>query len=203
MALIAENAKLYIADTKKPTEGKKWTEFAAQMRSAASRLAAKAHAGDEAGAKAAMDKLNQSCHDCHAVFNPEKNVTVDRCATVDFAVHAESCKSVPPAKRHRRFIARWRCFHRCCNRLFQQIRTLPWATSRRLRNLIISPRLPFETTAGYAAGKRRGDAAGWDFHFSQVLVRSSGDIGGRARRDARRRPSLPPLTRLSVKKDVA
>ena len=72
MALIAENATLYVADTKKPTEGKKWTEFAAQMRAAAVDLAAKAHAGDEAGAKAAMDKLNKSCHDCHAVFNPEK-----------------------------------------------------------------------------------------------------------------------------------
>ena len=72
MALIAENATLYINDTKKPTEGQKWIEFAAQMRSAASDLAAKAHAGDEPGATAAMDKLNQSCHDCHAVFNPEK-----------------------------------------------------------------------------------------------------------------------------------
>ena len=72
VALIAENANLYVADTKKPTEGKKWLEFAAQMRSAASEVAAKAHAGDETGAKAAMEKLNQSCHDCHAVFNPEK-----------------------------------------------------------------------------------------------------------------------------------
>jgi cytochrome c556 len=72
MALIAENARLYIADTKKPNEGTKWTEFAGQMRSAASELAAKAHAGDEAGATAAMDKLDQSCHACHAVFNPEK-----------------------------------------------------------------------------------------------------------------------------------
>ncbi|MGA2253457.1 MAG: hypothetical protein ABSG53_02250 [Thermoguttaceae bacterium] len=72
MALIAENATLYIADTKKPTEGTKWIEFAAQMRSAASELAAKAHAGDEPAAKAAMEKLDQSCHDCHAVFNPEK-----------------------------------------------------------------------------------------------------------------------------------
>ena len=57
---------------KKPAEGQKWTEFAAQMRSAAGDLAAKAHAGDEPGATAAMEKLNQSCHDCHAVFNPEK-----------------------------------------------------------------------------------------------------------------------------------
>jgi hypothetical protein len=72
MALIAENAMLYVADTKKPDEGKKWTEFAAQMRSTAMELAAKAHAKDETGAKAAMDKLDQSCHDCHAVFNPEK-----------------------------------------------------------------------------------------------------------------------------------
>ncbi len=72
MALIAENATLYIADTKKPAEGAKWTEFAGQMRSAANEVAAKVHAGNEAGATAAMDKLNQSCHDCHAVFNPEK-----------------------------------------------------------------------------------------------------------------------------------
>ena len=72
LALIAENALLYIADTKKPTEGAKWTEFAGQMRAAAVNLAAKAHAGDEAGAKAAMDRLDQSCHECHKVFHPEK-----------------------------------------------------------------------------------------------------------------------------------
>ena len=72
MALIAENAKLYVGDTALPTEGKKWDEFAAGMRSAAVDLAAKAHAGDEAGAKSAMDKLDESCHACHKVFNPEK-----------------------------------------------------------------------------------------------------------------------------------
>jgi len=72
MALIAENAKLYIADTKKPDEGSKWTAFANQFRDAADEVAAKIHAGDESGANAAMDKLNQSCHDCHAVFNPDK-----------------------------------------------------------------------------------------------------------------------------------
>jgi cytochrome c556 len=42
------------------------------MRAAAVDLAAKAHAGDEAGAKDAMEQLDKSCHDCHAVFNPEK-----------------------------------------------------------------------------------------------------------------------------------
>lgn len=72
MALIAENARLYIADTKKPAEGEKWTEFAAQMRAASVDLAAKARAGDERGAKAAMGKLDDSCHACHKVFNPEK-----------------------------------------------------------------------------------------------------------------------------------
>ncbi|MEI8376071.1 MAG: hypothetical protein WCJ35_24895 [Planctomycetota bacterium] len=72
MALIAENANLYVADTKKPGESQKWTEFDGQMRAAAVDLAAKAHAVDEAGAKTAMDNLEKSCHDCHAVFNPEK-----------------------------------------------------------------------------------------------------------------------------------
>ncbi len=77
MALIAENATLYVAETKKPDEGAKWTAFSAQMRTAASELAAKIHAGDEAGSTVAMDKLNQSCHDCHAVFNPEKNPQIN------------------------------------------------------------------------------------------------------------------------------
>jgi hypothetical protein len=71
MALIAENAKLYVADTKKPTETEKWTAFANQLRAAASDVAVKVHAGDKDGANAAMEKLTQSCHDCHAVFNPE------------------------------------------------------------------------------------------------------------------------------------
>jgi cytochrome c556 len=71
MALIAENAKLYVADTKKPNEKAKWAAFAEQFRASASDVAAKVHAGDKNGANAAMEKLNQSCHACHAVFNPE------------------------------------------------------------------------------------------------------------------------------------
>jgi hypothetical protein len=71
MALIAENAKLYVADTKKPGETAKWAAFAEQFRTAAADVAAKARAGDRSGANAAMEKLNQSCHDCHAVFNPD------------------------------------------------------------------------------------------------------------------------------------
>jgi hypothetical protein len=71
MALIAENAKLYVADTKKPGETAKWNAFAENFRSAAADVAAKARAGDKTGAAAAIEKLNQSCHDCHAVFNPD------------------------------------------------------------------------------------------------------------------------------------
>jgi cytochrome c556 len=72
MALIAENARLYLGDTKKPTEAKQWNDFAGQLRSASKELAAKAKSGDEGGAKSAMEKLERSCHNCHAVFNPEK-----------------------------------------------------------------------------------------------------------------------------------
>jgi hypothetical protein len=73
MALIAENAKLYLAETKKPTEGRQWNAFADQFRAAAANVAAKVHAGDKTGIEAGMEKLNQSCNDCHAVFNPEAN----------------------------------------------------------------------------------------------------------------------------------
>ena len=71
LALIAENAKLYLADTKKPGAGPQWNAFADQFRAAAVGVAAKVHAGDKAGIETGMEKLNQSCHDCHAVFNPE------------------------------------------------------------------------------------------------------------------------------------
>jgi hypothetical protein len=71
MALIAENAKLYVGDNKKPSEGAKWLAFSNQFRASAADLAARSHAGDKTGANAAMEKLNQSCHDCHTVFNPD------------------------------------------------------------------------------------------------------------------------------------
>ena len=73
MALIAENAKLYVGDNKKPGESAKWLAFSSQFRASAADLAAKAHAADKTAANAAMEKLNQSCHDCHAVFNPDAN----------------------------------------------------------------------------------------------------------------------------------
>jgi hypothetical protein len=72
MALIAQNAKLYLDETQKPTETKKWQEFTDQLLAASEELAAKAHAGSEPEAKAAFDKMDKSCHACHAVFNPKE-----------------------------------------------------------------------------------------------------------------------------------
>ena len=39
---------------------------------AAALVAVKARAGDKTGTATAMEKLNHTCHDCHAVFNPDK-----------------------------------------------------------------------------------------------------------------------------------
>jgi len=72
MALIAENAKLYLADTKKPSEGLKWFAFSDQFRAAAADVATKVRAGDREALAPAMERLDQTCNDCHAVFNPEK-----------------------------------------------------------------------------------------------------------------------------------
>ena len=73
MVLIAENAKLYLAETKKPSEGQKWFAFSDQFRAAAADVAAKVRAGDRDALAPAMDRLNQSCNDCHNVFSPEAN----------------------------------------------------------------------------------------------------------------------------------
>jgi hypothetical protein len=73
LALIAENSKLYLADTIKPDAGTQWNTFADQFRAAAANVAAKVHAGDKAGIESGMEKLNQSCHACHDVFHPEGN----------------------------------------------------------------------------------------------------------------------------------
>jgi hypothetical protein len=72
MALIAENAKLYLAETKKPGESQKWIAFSVQFRTAATDVAAKVRAGNRDALAPAMERLNQTCNDCHAVFNPEK-----------------------------------------------------------------------------------------------------------------------------------
>jgi len=72
LGVMAENAKLYSDDIATAETEKKWMAFCEAMRDAAAGVADKARAGDKAGTAAAMEKLNHSCHDCHAVFNPSK-----------------------------------------------------------------------------------------------------------------------------------
>ena len=78
LAVIAQDAMLYVSDTKKPEEAKKWFDFSVQMRDAAAAVNAQTHANDEKAATAAGEKLNQSCHDCHAVFHEEKNEKTEK-----------------------------------------------------------------------------------------------------------------------------
>ena len=143
MALIAENARLYVADTKKPNEGKKWTEFAAQMRAAAGELAAKAHAGDEAGANAAdgqtgsvVPRLPRRVQPGKAMISPSDPREAIRRAVVvrpNFVFHP--LKPPPECQGDR---VRGASF-RCCNRLFRRFAPCRARPSRRLRQPIIRP----------------------------------------------------------------
>ena len=73
-AVIAAIAQGSLADTseaKDAEQATQWYGFSAAMRDAAGAVNAAIHDGDEPAAAAAMEKLNQSCEDCHAVFHPE------------------------------------------------------------------------------------------------------------------------------------
>ncbi len=72
LAVMAENAKLYADDIASTDTEKKWMSCCESMRDAAALVAAKARVNDKDGTAAAIEKLNHSCHECHAVFNPEK-----------------------------------------------------------------------------------------------------------------------------------
>ena len=58
-------------ETDKPDEVEKWCQFCIQMRDAAAAVNAGIRAQDQEATKAAMARLGQSCHDCHAVFHEE------------------------------------------------------------------------------------------------------------------------------------
>jgi len=72
LAVIAHGSMANADETEKPSEVAKWHQFCVHMRDAAAQLVAAAGAEDEAAAKAAMEKLQQSCEDCHAVFHQEE-----------------------------------------------------------------------------------------------------------------------------------
>ena len=68
-----------ISEAKNPEQVQQWYGFSAAMRDNAGAVNAAVHAADEAAAAKAMEKLNQSCEDCHKVFHPDvKDVTKDK-----------------------------------------------------------------------------------------------------------------------------
>lgn len=71
LGVIAQGSMANSGDTEKPNEVEKWYAFCAQMRDASAAVNAGIHALDQDATDAAMEKLNQSCDDCHAVFHDE------------------------------------------------------------------------------------------------------------------------------------
>jgi hypothetical protein len=76
-AVLAAISQATMADTsvtKNADEVKKWEAFCIASRDDAGAVNAAIRKGDEAAVAKGMDKLLQSCEDCHAVFKPEAKV---------------------------------------------------------------------------------------------------------------------------------
>jgi len=71
LGVIAQGLMANSGDTEKPNEVEKWHAFCIQMRDAAAAVNAGIRAQDQEATDAAMEKLSQSCDDCHAVFHDE------------------------------------------------------------------------------------------------------------------------------------
>lgn len=74
LAAISQGTMADTSATKNPDEVKKWQAFCTASRDDAGALNAAIRSGDEAAVAKAMDKLNQSCEDCHEVFKPKNAV---------------------------------------------------------------------------------------------------------------------------------
>lgn len=72
LAVIAQGSMANAEETEKPGEVEKWHAQCVQFRDAAVAVHAAIRAQDESAAEAAMDELQQSCDDCHAIFHPEE-----------------------------------------------------------------------------------------------------------------------------------
>ncbi|MBX7168543.1 MAG: hypothetical protein K1X74_19555 [Pirellulales bacterium] len=73
-ALMAAIAQVSVADThevKDPQQVGRWYELCGQWREACGALNTAAHAADLAAAKAAIERIETSCKDCHAAFRVE------------------------------------------------------------------------------------------------------------------------------------
>ena len=72
-AVIAAIAQGVIADTsmtKNAKQVEQWQQFSKAMRDYAGAANAAIHKGDRTATDKAMERLDQSCVDCHAVFKP-------------------------------------------------------------------------------------------------------------------------------------
>lgn len=76
-AIVAiSQASLANADeTEAPDKVSEWYKYCVQMRNAAGALNKAAHTKDEQAANAAMEALQKSCEDCHAVFHKTATTT--------------------------------------------------------------------------------------------------------------------------------
>jgi hypothetical protein len=70
IAVVGQGSMANAEDTDKPTEVEKWYQYCAEMRDAAAAVNKAVHAKDEASAEKAMEALQKSCDDCHAIFHP-------------------------------------------------------------------------------------------------------------------------------------
>jgi hypothetical protein len=71
IAAIAQASMFDTHEVKDPADTPKWYAFCAELRDSAGEVNAAAKAKDQAKAKAALTKLNQSCDHCHEVFRKE------------------------------------------------------------------------------------------------------------------------------------
>ena len=71
IAAIAQGAIADTSATKNADQVKLWQKFSKAMRDHAGAANAAIHKGDAAATDKAMQKLNQSCEDCHKVFKPD------------------------------------------------------------------------------------------------------------------------------------
>ena len=74
LAVIAQGSMFSVGKTEKPNEADKWYSFCEEMRDTAVAINAAIHAQDEDAKDKALEAFNQSCHNCHDVFNPDGKI---------------------------------------------------------------------------------------------------------------------------------
>ena len=72
LAAIAQASIFDTSECKGDVQVKQWCDFCVKMREASAEVNAGVRAKDAKVTEKAMEKLNQSCEDCHAVFKKEE-----------------------------------------------------------------------------------------------------------------------------------